>query len=84
MANFFYPHSRSQTRKFTTAPEESLSGSQVLYDEVIRKNHEMIKTLLIKISEVYSRKKCFNLGQEEYEQGISNINLSTPCFIQEF
>jgi hypothetical protein len=56
MTNFFYSNLRSQTRKLTTTGEDSPGNSQLLYDEVIRKNHEMIKALLIKMSDIYSSK----------------------------
>lgn len=58
MTTFFPSHARSHTKKFTSNENDNaFNNTQLVYDEVLRKNHEMMKGLLTKMTEIYNSKR---------------------------
>ena len=56
MSSFFPFAAHNQLVKKATNDNEEAYQPKFFYDEVIRKNQEIIKTLLSKINDIYSRK----------------------------
>lgn len=59
MANVVNNQTNNKTKRHIEGEENHVANSRVLYEEVIRKNQEIIKQILSKINDLYNSKPFF-------------------------